>query len=342
MKKYYKTLLLFFLILIPIFSYKVINNKESKFYDCELFFKENINSNNMLECYIDKAVSLSNDKSPDYALKIFKNYALGNKNKNFNIACHDILHEIGKEFYKVHKNNALVPNNEICLFGYYHGVFQKNSELKINNYSFIVNSICEGKINDARNLCLGSVSHGYGHAIASNNSILKSLDICEQISNDNNINIEKENCAYGVIMESEQNNKIDIQINDCVKKYSTSISRGCVIGLAPQSIKTLKNFSDSCPNKLLDDLIIDKCYRGIGFVLASNLIYNLTHNISNSIYLSKMIEKCSITEECSSGAGSILVTSLRDLSYVVNICDKYFSEICKLEAKKIAKLESIQ
>lgn len=332
-------------IIILFSSILFINNIDkgiSNFEDCEILLKNNNNAinseRNVVECYNLVAIKYSNLKTPQDALKYFKNY-LKNTKYSDQIDCHNILHSIGASFYDTFKNKALIPNIELCLYGYYHGIFQK-ADKTTNNYNQFLSIICENKKEENLNLCKAAVSHGYGHSLSSTFSSLSEAFInCDLIIS--KIEIEKENCAYGVIMERYNTNE-KINLNSCLNNNSSDIAAGCLLGLGQHSLKNSVNFNDSCPVKILNKLFYEKCTRGLGFAIASSLLYNLNNKLPNNEYIDNMIKDCSSNVSCSSGAGSILTSTVRNLNNALSYCVKYFvNKDCKDSAIKTARLENI-
>lgn len=99
-------------------------------------------------------------------------------------ACHDILHELGKNAYQKYKNKSLFTKYYTCGFGYLHGAM---SQSLINNNDNlgqieILNELCK-KLESEVKYTINQCHHGIGHAIGSQDiSILQQTNLCQNLS----------------------------------------------------------------------------------------------------------------------------------------------------------------
>jgi len=335
------SIIAFFLLFLTSIIY-IFNNNTTMFEDCEILLKKNytkLAEKNVIECYNLVAIKYANNKSPEFTLNYLKKYIKNTKNIEL-IDCHSILHSIGSKFYEIYKSKSLIPNMEICSYGYYHGIFQEANIESFEKYNNILSNICKNKTGENLNFCKAAVSHGFGHFLSnSNNTLFEALKKCDLILNE--IAIEKENCAYGVVMEKIELTDEKINLNSCINNLSNDIIAGCLLGLGQHSLKNNINFIDSCPDNSLT-LLYEKCSRGLGFAIASSLLYNLNNNYNINEYTNNMIRECANNDSCSSGAGSILTSTIRNLDTALSYCKKYFEiKNCSDAVNKLANLENI-
>ena len=122
------------------------------------------------------------------------------KNEEIRQACHNILHEIGREAWEYSKKDSLILGYETCGMGYYHGAFTTSlaNGGENNNLSYLLN-FCKrlaksteltngmpnpkkGEIfyNNVKNaLCM----HGVGHALAGiGKTIKEGYQVCSKVT----------------------------------------------------------------------------------------------------------------------------------------------------------------
>lgn len=102
-------------------------------------------------------------------------------------ACHDLLHEVGVNAWKVAKEGSLVEENFACGMGYYHGLMSEallGEQERLNSIDSLVEFCKEmvqvdGQIDSGKNY---QCSHGVGHAIGGVVTDLEtSLPLCDRV-----------------------------------------------------------------------------------------------------------------------------------------------------------------
>jgi hypothetical protein len=325
-----------FVILIVIFSgfavFQQSNSKKTTLEDCQSLLKKDKNfisaeaEKLSLDCYVKVVSNEAGADTPSKALDyLFKYISATNKN-NLNIDCHTIIHAVGYGFYDRFREDSLIPDKEYCNYGYYHGVFQRAIELKLNDYKKYMEIICENRKDDNLTFCKAAVSHGYGHSVASiNPDHIQGFSICDQIIVQVESSIEEENCSYGYVMETIIDTEARFDPKYCLNASNSSLIRGCLTGVAYLMVRNGIEIAKGCPKDLFTPYEIQMCFRGYGYAVGETILNYEINKEENILALDKkLFADCVNIDFCLAGAGSMLGSYfLNNQERAEDLCRKY-------------------
>ena len=340
MKPITKVFVIFMLLFSGLAIFQQSNSKKTTLEDCQSILskdKDFLSSEAeklSLDCYVKVVSNNADTNTPSKALDyLFKYFSTTNKN-NLNIDCHRIIHAVGYGFYDRFRDDSLIPDKEYCNYGYYHGVFQRAIELKLNDYKKYMEIICESKKRDGLTQCKAAVSHGYGHSVASsNNDYIQGFSICDQIIVQDESSIEEENCSYGYIMETIlTDTESNFDPKYCLNADNPSLIRGCLTGVASLMVRNGIEMAKGCPKDLFTPFEIEKCFRGYGYAVGETILNYEIYKEENILALDKkLFADCVNNDFCLAGAGSMLSTYLQsNQEKAEDLCRKYLpSDVVK-------------
>jgi hypothetical protein len=279
-----------------------------------------------LDCYVKVISEKAKSETPSLALDYLFEYVNSSNSEHLNIDCHSIIHSIGYAFYDQYKEKSLIADKEQCNYGYYHGVFQKAIELKLNNYNKFMDIICKSKEGGDLLFCRAAVSHGYGHSVATGNpDYLQGLSICDQIYLGIGYSQEEENCAYGYFMEKIRDLTYNFTPENCLEASNSSLIRGCLTMIASLMVRNGKDMSEGCPIGLFTAFESKMCYRGYGYAVGEKILNYEKNNEDNYLPFDvKLFSDCNNNEFCLSGAGSMLGSYFQhNLKIANDLCSQY-------------------
>ena len=279
-----------------------------------------------LDCYVKVILDKAENYTPSQALDELFTFVASSNSENLNIDCHSVIHAVGYAYYEQYKEKALIADKELCNYGYYHGVFQRAIELKLNNYIKFLEIICDGKNDADLTFCKAAVSHGYGHSVATGNSdYTEGFLICDQILLLSEYSLEEENCSYGYLMEKIKDSEFPFIPKNCLSAGNTSLIRGCLTGVASLMVRNDVEMAEGCPSDLFTTFEIKMCYRGFGYAVGEKILNYEINNEDNILsYDKKLFSDCSNNEECQSGAGSMLGSYFQQNQERANdLCKQY-------------------
>ena len=261
-----------------------------------------------LDCYVKVILNKAENETPNKALDELFIFVEASNNENLKIDCHTIIHAIGYAFYQQYKEKSLIADKELCNYGYYHGVFQRAIELKLNDYKKFMTIICGGKKDANLTFCKAAVSHGYGHSVATSNAdYIQGFAICDLILAESAYSVEEENCSYGYLMEKIGDSEFLFTAKNCLSAGNTSLIRGCLTGVASLMVRNDVEMAEGCPVDLFTTFEIKMCYRGFGYAVGEKILNYEINNEDNILSNDKkLFSDCSNNDFCLSGAGSML------------------------------------
>ena len=261
-KKYQKVIIIMTSIItfIITISYpKIINQNLSKkldFDNCN-FEKMDLKSMLCLEKIIKK--SLIENKYDDIAENI---KILQDKYPPLETECHRITHKLGREsigYYSNLKELLEDTSSDACGEGMIHAVISEyiNKNITKKDVYKEITSICLNTNDHQRVL---GCAHGLGHALAENNTLSESMNICENLYEKYKNNFESiitntygGSCAYGVIMQAYA----PFEKTEKVKLYNKE-----------EIINTCNNINDK------KSVLYDGCASALGFGLSTRYFMN--------------------------------------------------------------------
>jgi hypothetical protein len=319
-------------ILSSITLFYLSNNKLSTLQDCQSVINNEKSfispeaEKVSLDCYLKVLLDKAEKETPSQALDELFAFVADTNKENLNIDCHSIIHAVGYGFYEQYKEKSLIADKELCNYGYYHGVFQRSIELKLNDYKKFLDIICEGKKEANLTFCKAAVSHGYGHSVATGNAdYTQGFSICDLILVENEYSIEEENCSYGYLMEKIKDSEFPFTAENCLSAGNTSLIRGCLTGVASLLVRNDVDMAMGCPADLFTAFEINMCYRGFGYAVGEKILNYEINNEGNILsYDKKLFNDCSNNQSCSSGAGSMLGSYFQqNQERANNLCMQY-------------------
>lgn len=257
------------------------------------------------------------------------------ENKKIQEGCHVLAHEIGKNYYKNFQEKAIVKGHEWCSWGYYHGLMQAQSDIKVTDLAHYAENLCNKVARQPAIECM----HGVGHAAYTKlGNIEESLTVCDSLKD-----IYAFTCADGVIMEEiflSENGTLTSNFTpeNCLKYTNSNVIGGCAQGLTRDMIQKNKTLQESCG--LFNNIAKESCSRGYGYTLAG-LNFSEEKKIPDTI-----LHSCQEEKECAEGYGWIAYMHYIDLKTAQEKCEQIFIEknyqACYNSAAKASKNEILQ
>lgn len=117
--------------------------------------------------------------------------------------CHGLVHEIGRQAYRMYDDfpKALMFENDVCGSGYLHGVIEARFE-NVENIFSEIKVICDEYTSPQT---VGKCYHGVGHGLMfyTQNDLPKSIELCNSFDTTE----KKVRCGEGVFMENFATNQ---------------------------------------------------------------------------------------------------------------------------------------
>jgi hypothetical protein len=209
--------------------------------------------------------------------------------------CHVVAHEVGKKFHEAFGDQAIVPGNDWCSFGYYHGLMQTFGTTNFGGLADYAVKICSTIASTPQVDCM----HGLGHAAyTALNSLRDAMGVCSDLATDFAVT-----CADAVIMEdifASNNGRMVTSFTpqDCQSYPNPNVVAGCARGLTAELTKAGLDLPQTC-GIYADSVIVATCADGFGASLAGNLLS------ASFPVLESQFTTCAESGNCSSGFGWI-------------------------------------
>lgn len=209
--------------------------------------------------------------------------------------CHDVAHQLGKGFRDAFGDDAVVPGNEWCSYGYYHGLMQAVGEANPAGLVAYAGKLCSQIENTPTPDCM----HGLGHAAyTSLGSIAEAMSVCEEVRG----NFAR-TCADAVLMEdvfSGENGRMasKMEPGDCLTYRNIDVRAGCAAAMSGEMSRQGSDLGGSC-SMFSEPGVYSSCAYGYGSSVVGNFLSG------NEGGTARQIASCATNEECSKGFGWI-------------------------------------
>ena len=259
-------------------------------------------------CVAAAAVELAQEKGPAEGLNAVR--ILLDSRQDLQQGCHVIAHELGKRFLAAFGDAAIVPGNEFCSFGYYHGLMQSFGMENFEGLVPYVIKVCSTIAPSPSVDCM----HGLGHAsYLATSSLRDAMVVCEAVEGD-----FSEKCADAVIMEdifSSNNGRMVTAFTpqDCMTFSNKNVLAGCARGLTGELSKQGLDLPASC-SVYKEPSTYNACADGYGVSIAGNLLSG--SGSATPVQLSS----CAADSLCSAGFGWISFMYQLDLNSAESTC----------------------
>lgn len=264
-------------------------------------------------CVAEEAFELASARGPAEGLNAVR--ILLETRPDLQQGCHIIAHEVGKKFLFAFGDNAIVPGNEWCSYGYYHGLMQTYGQQNPDQLVAYAEKLCSTIASTITEDCM----HGLGHAsYVATGSIREAMKVCEQVEG-----IFAQTCADAVIMEdifSSSNGRMVTAFSpqDCLEYDNRSVLAGCARGLAAELSRAGLDLFQACA-AFADPAIFQKCSDGFGLSLAGNY-----HSGAGSASEAQLAS-CASDGQCSASFGWISYLYLLNRTRAEEACRKEMS-----------------
>ena len=285
-------------------------------------------------CVATAAVELAQEKGPAEGLNAVR--ILLETRQDLQQGCHIIAHEVGKRFLFAFGDGAIVPGNEWCSFGYYHGLMQTFGEDNIDGLVAYANKVCSSIAPSPSEDCM----HGLGHAsYVAADSLRGAMGLCEGLEGN-----FAATCADAVIMEdifSSNNGRMVTAFTpqDCMSFANTNVLAGCARGLTAELSKQGLDLSASC-SVYKEATIYRSCADGYGSAVAGNYLSG------TGSATAAQLASCAADVPCSTGFGWIGFMYQLDLNAAESACREVMAgvnvEACLSSARAASQHEQIK
>jgi hypothetical protein len=249
--------------------------------------------------------------------------------------CHDVAHELGKGFRAAFGDDAVVPGNEWCSYGYYHGLMQSAGAEDPAGLVAYAEQLCSRIENTLSADCM----HGLGHAAYStSSSITDAMAVCEGVTG-----MYARTCADAVIMEDTFTGgtgrmRTPMTPQDCVAFTNVDVRAGCAYGLSGELSRQGLELDGAC-DAYTERGVYEICTEGYGSSVAGNY---LSGNVGGA---AEQIASCAANESCSTGFGWISYMYQLDRGKAEQVCREVLgragTEACLLSVGKAAEHEKL-
>ncbi len=270
------------------------------------------NGINSASCIGDAAISIARADGPDAGLGAVR--MLLQSRPDIREGCHSVAHEVGNRFYEEYGDEAIVPGNNWCSWGYYHGLMQTYSEGGLDGLVDYATDLCNKVDGTLTTDCM----HGVGHAAYANlRDIGKSMPVCEQLSGDLAMT-----CADGIVMEElfiSPNGRLTSAFTpkDCLYYTNPDVVAGCARGLTSDMVQAGADLQASCA--AFDGSVYNVCANGFGSALAGNELSGTSAQLNPAMFTT-----CAADTACAGGYGWISYMYLIDTDRALAACERYF------------------
>ncbi len=244
-------------------------------------------------CVSEAALAIALQDGPDAGLNAVR--LVLSSRPDLQQGCHVVAHEVGKKFLEAFGDKAIVPGNDWCSFGYYHGLMQTFGAENFDGLADYAVKICSTIAPTPQVDCM----HGLGHAAYTALSSLRdAMDVCSDLDAD-----FAATCADAVIMEdvfSSNNGRMVTPFTpaDCQSYPNPNVVSGCARGLAAELAKTGLDLTEAC-SMYTDQNVFASCADGFGSTLAGNLLS------SSTAVSDQQLGSCATSVNCAGGFGWI-------------------------------------
>ena len=285
-------------------------------------------------CIASAAIEIAQDKGPAEGLSAVR--IVLESRPDLLQGCHIIAHEVGKRFLSTFGDEAIVPGNDWCSFGYYHGLLTSFGQDNVEGLVTYAYKVCSIIASTPSEDCM----HGLGHAsYEATGSLRDAMVFCEDLEAK-----FATTCADAVIMEDifvSNNGRMMTAFSptDCLSLANTSVQAGCARGLTAELSKQGLDLAGSCGVYKIKS-IYNYCADGFGGSLAGNLLSG-----SGSATPAQMAS-CAGDTVCSTGFGWIAYMYQIDLNAIESVCREQMAgmyvEDCVESARAASKHEQIK
>jgi hypothetical protein len=248
----------------------------------------NCQTSNAGECVSNAALAIALAEGPSNGLNAVR--LVLESRPDLQQGCHIVAHEVGKKFLNEFGDKAIVPGNDWCSFGYYHGLMQTFGAVNLEGLGEYAVKVCSTIATTPQVDCM----HGLGHAAyTALNSLRDAMTVCSDIEDTFAVT-----CADAVIMEdvfASQNGRMVTAFTplDCQSYPNPSVVSGCARGLAAELSKTGLDLTSAC-GVYPDQTVVAYCADGYGSSIAGNLLS------SSAQVTAAQLDTCAANGHCSS------------------------------------------
>jgi hypothetical protein len=285
-------------------------------------------------CVASAAIEIAQEKGPVEGLNAVR--IILETRQDLLQGCHIIAHEVGKRFLATFGDEAIVPGNEWCSFGYYHGLLTSFGQGNLEGLVGYANKVCSSIEPTPSEDCM----HGLGHAsYVATDSLRDAMVFCEDLEAK-----FATTCADAVIMEdifASNNGRMMTSFSpeDCMSLANTSVQAGCARGLTAELSKQGLDLPRSC-GVYTNESIYSYCADGFGGSLAGNYLSG------SGSATPAQLSSCAEDSTCSTGFGWIAYMYQLDLNAIESVCREVMAgsnvEECVNSARSAAKHEQIK
>ncbi len=291
------------------------------------------NGGNAASCIGDAALAIADQDGPAAGLDAVR--MLLQSRPDVAEGCHSVAHEVGNRFYDTYGDEAIVPGNNWCSWGYYHGLMQTYGEDSLDGLIEYATALCN-KVDGSLTIdCM----HGVGHAAYLNlRDIGTSMAICEQLTGE-----YATTCADAVIMEElflSPNGRLTSGFapKDCLAYTNADVVAGCSRGLTADLVQRGADLDQSCA--VFTDRARTACAEGYGNALAGNELSGSSASLNSLMYTS-----CGADGTCARGYGWIAFMYMLNLDRALGACERNFSgsslQACTTGANTASQRETL-
>lgn len=294
----------------------------------------NCRTQDALTCVPEAAYALAEQKGPTESLNAVR--VLLETRPDLRPACHELAHEVGTRFLLAYGEEAIVPGNEWCSYGYYHGLMQAHGKQNPDQLVAYASKVCTSIADNLTKGCM----HGLGHAsYAATGSIGEAMRVCEQVEG-----VFARTCADAVIMEviffsGEGRRATSFSQQDCLAYDNQDVLAGCAQGLAPELTRRGLDLESSCAI-YMERGVYQYCADGYGTSLAANY-----HSGAGSANLDQLAS-CATSALCATGFGGASYLYLLDLFAAENACRRQMDgahlQRCLASAREASRSELLE
>jgi hypothetical protein len=283
-------------------------------------------------CVASTAIEIAKEKGPAEGLKAVR--IVLETRQDLLQGCHIIAHEVGKRFLATFGDEAIIPDNDWCSFGYYHGLLTSYGLGHIDGLVDFAIKVCSSIEQTPSKDCM----HGLGHAsYVATGSLRGAMEFCEKLDK-----MYAPTCADAVIMEdmfASKNGRMVTSFSpeDCLSFENISVQAGCARGLTAElSIQGL-DLGDSCG--IYKGSTYSYCADGFGSSLAGNYLSGFASATPTQL------ESCALDLACSKGFGWISFMYQVDLQASESVCREVMAganvEGCLSSTREASKHEQL-